>query len=430
MQRTSKQLQIGKVLRRVRESRGFTQAAVAPLLGVSRSTVVQMENGNRAVRAEEIERLAGFYGCSVNELLTTQGASLDRHDEEDGLSQLFAVEPQLAEDVDDTFRSSLRLARALTEVEHRLSFPAIINVLPTYVPEAPISTWQAVRQGYRVSEDERRRLALGEGPIRFVDELLATVGVRAAKASLPRGMTSIFVNGASSGCLVVVNGHVGIGKRRLNYAHGLAHALFDRDLPWRVCRPDKDQDQREMRASAFASGLLLPEHGVRRYLETLGKETLGRSGPTVLSLFPEGEDLGEAGGALRVNGRSRQGRHAVRLPDLTRVAHYFGVSRTSTAHRLRNLRLLSGEQLDALQSLMSSEAGKESEQTLALPVQAYETDSLRSRLAALAAEAYCRGLIDVDKFNQIAATASVPRQDRDRLLAMSGYERATESGPG
>ena len=50
--------EIGRQLRSIRQSNGKTQAEVAGHLNLSRSTVVQMERGNRRVTAEDVERLA------------------------------------------------------------------------------------------------------------------------------------------------------------------------------------------------------------------------------------------------------------------------------------------------------------------------------------------------------------------------------------
>jgi hypothetical protein len=49
----------------------------------------------------------------------------------------------------------------------------------------------------------------------------------------------------------------------------------------------------------------------------------------------------------------------------------------------------------------------------------HETDSLCSRLAALAAEARNRELIDSDTFNTFADIAGVPSPERSRLLELS-----------
>ncbi len=410
---------IGQVLREARKSRGLTQAEIAPTLGVSRSSVAQMENGKRSVRAEEVERLAHRYGCSTGELLSSE-----HHDgtpvEDVILSELFAALPKLQEGEEyDSFSRVLRIAQVLTSVESMLGFEAIANALPSYAQTQPETSWHAARQGYRASEDERRRLALGEGPIRFVDELVASMGVRTARVRLPRGVNSVFVNSPKVGCLVLVSEDVSVGRRRLNYAHGMAHALFDRHLPWRVCGTCAEMDFQEVRANAFAGGFLLPEHGVRRYLETLGKETLGRSGPAVLSIYFEGEGESDGNNNFRIDGRAREGRHPINLSDLTLVAHYYGATRSLTAHRLRNLRLMSDEQIKRFERMLDSDTGRNAQKTLALKDVRYETDSLCSRLAALAAEARNRELIDSETFNTFADVAGVPERERPRLLELS-----------
>ena len=172
---------VGQVLRKARKSRGLTQAAIAPTLGVSRSTVAQMENGKRAVKAEDIDRLALLYSCSTSELLSSEYHTGTPR-EDIVLRELFEALPELQEDEKhDSFAQVLRVARMLTSVESTLGFEAIANALPNYAETRPETSWHAARQGYRASEDERRRLALGESPIRFVDELVTAMGVRTAR---------------------------------------------------------------------------------------------------------------------------------------------------------------------------------------------------------------------------------------------------------
>ena len=403
---------IGSVLREARTSRGFTQADIAPQLDVSRATVAQIETGRRSVKAEDLRRLAAFYGCSLSELLPP--ATDDQ--EVDGLAELFRAHPDLAEDQGpSSFAGVCATARALTDLEARLEIDATAHSLPSYRVEQGNMPWQAAREGYRIAEDERRRLALGEGPIRFVDELLMTSGVRSAKATLPTGILSISIGEPDHGLLVVVEKNLGLEHRRFRYAHGLAHFLFDTEAPWRVCRSSGAPEFPEVRADAFASALLIPQYGLRRYIETLGKETLGRAGPTVLSVFSEGDGRDKTGESRRVDGRQRRGRHPITLSDVLRTAHYYGTSPSVAAHRLRNLRLLTDRELDQLKTMLRSEKHTPIERELAL--QAHEMDSLCSRLAALAASALHRGNIDTPRFNELADLARVHVADRKRLLA-------------
>ena len=253
-----------------------------------------------------------------------------------------------------------------------------------------------------------------------------TSGVRSAKATLPRGILSISIAEPDHGLLVVVDKNLGLEHRRFRYAHGLAHFLFYTEAPWRVCKSGGTPDFSEVRADAFASALLIPQYGLRRYVETLGKETLGRAGPTVLSLFSEGDGRDKTGESRRVDGRQRRGRHPITVSDVLRTAHYYGTSPSVAAHRLRNLRLLTDRELDQLKTMLRSEKQTPIEGELAL--QAHEMDSLCSRLAALAASALHRGNIDTPRFNELADLAGVRVADRKGLLATAATPPQQERG--
>ena len=53
-------------IKKLREQLKISQEYVAKYLGVSRSTVTQIENGNRRVLAEEIPKLCELFGVSSN----------------------------------------------------------------------------------------------------------------------------------------------------------------------------------------------------------------------------------------------------------------------------------------------------------------------------------------------------------------------------
>ena len=56
-------------LRECRVERGYTQAQIAAVLGVSRVAYTHYEKGDRDIPTEMIVQLADFYGCMVDELL-------------------------------------------------------------------------------------------------------------------------------------------------------------------------------------------------------------------------------------------------------------------------------------------------------------------------------------------------------------------------
>src|SRR5262245_31941397 len=59
-------------LRKARENRGLSQAAVAKKLGLSRSLVAQIELANRPVTAEELAKFADLYGTPAVDLTGTR----------------------------------------------------------------------------------------------------------------------------------------------------------------------------------------------------------------------------------------------------------------------------------------------------------------------------------------------------------------------
>src|ERR1700676_2721655 len=67
----------GERLRIAREGAKITQAAAAQAIGVARTTIVAMEQGERRARMSELQQLARLYGTSVNALLRRESVHVD-----------------------------------------------------------------------------------------------------------------------------------------------------------------------------------------------------------------------------------------------------------------------------------------------------------------------------------------------------------------
>src|SRR5271166_5969266 len=70
-------VEIGNRLRGAREAAKITQAAAAAVLGIARTTLVAIEQGERRARVDELQKLAALYGTSLNELLRQNSAKVD-----------------------------------------------------------------------------------------------------------------------------------------------------------------------------------------------------------------------------------------------------------------------------------------------------------------------------------------------------------------
>ncbi|MEK6236327.1 MAG: helix-turn-helix domain-containing protein [Planctomycetales bacterium] len=409
--------EIGKQLRLMRQSSRKTQAEVAKYLNLSRSTVVQMERGKRRVTAEDVERLAALYQCSPSVLLSgSQAPESDR----DLLADLVQAFPSIRED-DERFAETRRvfaIARTLTDLERRLGLDSYSLGPHAYDVGAPTIAWEAMEQGFQAAEEERRRLNLGDAPIRDLDHTLVVKRIRMTKIDLHTDVTSIFVNSQETGFLIIVNQRLPIEARRFHYAHGFGHSLFDRAHTSFVCSTQCRQDFVEIRASAFANGFLLPESSLRRYLESLGKEVRGRTGGVELDLYSERDERVREATNVPVTGRNRRGVEPINVCDLTQIASFFSVSRSLVATRLRNLRYITAEQFSSLDELDAQGVATAAHDALALTDVQVESehDAFRSRLVALAVTAMDRGTCDKDEFTKISELVGLDEAQRKTLL--------------
>jgi len=413
---------LGRRLRELRQASNKTQREVAKALGVSRSTVAQIELGNRNLRAEEVDRLATLYGCSIATILSAERARGES--EPDIADDLARTTPQIAERAEsyEQVRHALAAARTLTELEAALGLDVLCSGPLPYGYSKPRTAWEAVQQGYSAAEEERRRLNLGEAPVRDMDELLLACRVRVAPAELPAGINCLYLRSADTGHVIVANRCLPVESRRFCYAHGYAHALFDAERQCVLCRESDQESLVELRASAFAGRFLVPERAVRQYLQSLGKEGVGRVGGSTQRMFT-GQQANTSGKeeAVRVKGPGKRRAAPIGLLDLVQLARYFGVRRSLVAHCLRNYRLLSDAELEAFERLEAEGKAALAESALANPEPptAISSNALNARITTLAVEALKRQAIDSEKFNSVLAIAGCSDQQRQALLQLA-----------
>ena len=248
-------------------------------------------------------------GCSTASIFTEAGPGSESGDEYDLLAEIGQALSELGQQplLQDRLGRTLRIASTLTDLESRLGLDGGSLGPSSYALSAPKTAWEATQQGILAAAEERRRLSLGDAPIRDVDETLASNRIRMTKTELPANISGLFLNSRRTGFLLIVNRTIPVERRRFQLAHGYAHVLFDRNHRCLTCRTESRRDFCELRASAFAISFLLPETGVRRYLESLGKETLGRSARRELELYSEPYEPHLEERRVRVPGRGRRG---------------------------------------------------------------------------------------------------------------------------
>lgn len=121
-------LEVGERLRNARDTAGFTQAAAAVAVNISRTTLVAIEQGLRPVRLGELRALAKIYNTSINEMLRSEAISVELTPK---FRKLFHSQN---DPVELAVRSLSHLAKAEIELEGLLGVRRIRN----YPPERPI----------------------------------------------------------------------------------------------------------------------------------------------------------------------------------------------------------------------------------------------------------------------------------------------------
>ena len=386
----------------------MTQDSVARHLGISRPTVVQIEQGNRAVSSIEIQKLAFLFGRDLRDFFK------DEFRAEDAIVALFRAESDAADhdEVVARLRECVALGRELSNLEQLLGISRDLAGAAQYPLPMPQKKWDAIQQGERVAEEERRRLGLGTAPTPDMVELLETQSVRTAVVRLPTDVSGLTLSDGQVGLFIVANADHHAWRRRFSFAHEYAHVLVDRDRSGLISRASQKNELHEIRANAFAAAFLMPREGVRQFVTGLGK---GRSSRAHAEVFDETD-------AVSVEGRTESHSQDIQLYDVVQIAHHFGVSRLSALYRLQNLRLITEAEFQTMKVTDEAGQGRKVASLLGLPDPDQQTadHEFRHRVVGLGLEAFRRSLISQGKLAEIAQMVNLDAASVHELIQQAG----------
>lgn len=282
----------GERLRLARENAKMTQAAAAQGIGVARTTIVAMEQGERRARTNELQQLAKLYGTSVNALLRRESVHVDlapRFRRMVGSDKAAAEATELMAD----------LAKAEVELENLLGIKRERN----YPPERAILPGDVKAQAEQNAAELRQRLGLGIGPVSNIVTLLEMeLGIRVYVRRVDGRISGVFAYDDALGACMLLNANHPRERRNTSGGHETGHFISTRRQP-EVLHLDETENSREERyANAFARAFLTPARAVLQKFQevTSGSDRMTR-------------------------------RHVIIL------AHFFGVSREAMVRRLEEL---------------------------------------------------------------------------------------------
>ncbi len=341
----------GERLRMAREGAKITQASAASAIGVARTTIIAIEQGERRMRVTELQQLAKLYGTSVNALLRQEAVHVDlapRFRKLDGNHGATAAAELLAD-----------LAKAEVELENLLGILRVRN----YPPERPILKGDVRAQAELDAAELRQRIGLGIGPVSDITTLLEMeLGVRVYVRRFDGRISGLFAYDDALGACMLLNANHPRDRRAQTAGHETGHLVSSRRQPEILHQHEEENSREERYANAFARAFLTPARSV---MQRFGDVTAGSNRLTR--------------------------RHVILL------AHFFGVSREAMVRRLEELGSVKPGTWDWFQSNggITDEQARQVLGDLSTP-DSYKADADRPttlRLNLLAAEAERQGLL-------------------------------------
>jgi Zn-dependent peptidase ImmA (M78 family) len=359
--------ELGERLRIAREAARVTQADAAEAIKVARTTLVAMEQGQRRVRIDELQKLALFYNVSVNALLRQEAVHVD-------LAPRFR---KLISDEDDASRAASQLLTDLAAAEIELENLLGIRWPRNYPPERPLVSPDVRRQAEHDSLEFRQRQGLGFAPITDLITLFELeLGVRVFVRRLHTRISGLFAYDDKLGACMLLNANHPRERRAVTAAHELGHLLCSRHKPDVLNEAASERSPEERYCNAFARNLLMPMRAISQKFNEL---TAGSSRLTR--------------------------RHIIIL------AHYFGISREAVVRRLEELGLVKRGSWDWFEENggITDEHARQVLGDLIAP-DASKTEADRPttlRLSMLAAEVHRRSLLSEGQLTRLLRLSRV-----------------------
>ena len=293
---------LGQRIADARKARGIKQEDAANFLNCSRPTYIAIEKGERRAKAEEIVKLAPYFGRRVSELVRAGEPVVDFQPHLRAVAE--KMKPEDGEKLVAAISDLQRFAADYRELERLMNAPLRYNYPPLVNLETPVDVAELAAS---VASQERRRLGLGEQPVEELRRLLEwDVGLRIFYWPLPSAIAGMYAYTDDLGGCIMVNRKHPAQRRRASMMHEYGHLIVDRYKPGidYLNTPGR-KPANERFAEAFALSFLMPANAVRQRFHEIVAAT-----------------------------------NDFQVADLCRLSHFFFVSVEAMAIRLEQLGLI------------------------------------------------------------------------------------------
>jgi transcriptional regulator with XRE-family HTH domain len=252
---------LGTRLKRAREEVNLSQGAFAKSLGLSSEYISLLESGKRTPSFETLLKVAGFLNKNVSYFFEDRRPAFDSLFDRAGRDNRVEADERVRKDL-LKFRATCERYLELEETTGRR-----LALAPQYARISP----------ERLAEEERRRLGLGNEPVRDVMGLCEVNGCRMIRQTLSdeARIAGLFVyDEEHKAAFALVNANEPPGLQTLIAAHLYGHYLMDRADSPIFDNSDVVVDEyvslyppREQFAQTFASRFLVPPDKLRELVE-------------------------------------------------------------------------------------------------------------------------------------------------------------------
>ncbi|MDH7494096.1 MAG: XRE family transcriptional regulator [Candidatus Saccharicenans sp.] len=243
-------------LKKLREESGLTQEELGEAVGLSSEYISLLEAGKRTPSIIALNRISKYFQKNVSYFLETR-------------ENPFAV-LQADERLNSATKRILNRFQKICE-----EYLELERITGRHCQLAPLYSGSLSPQN--MAEEERRRLGLGNEPVRDIFRLGETNGCRYIRVSLPEEarISGVFIYlEEKDAAFALINSNLSPGKQVVAAAHLYCHYLRDRHESPIIDNLDVIVDEyvtlyspREQFAQSFASRFLIPPSKVRELVE-------------------------------------------------------------------------------------------------------------------------------------------------------------------
>lgn len=288
--------EIGRRLKVARVNTGIRQDRAAEVIGLSRPSMVSIENGFRTVRIDELQKLSKLYGVSANSILRRKAIHVDL------VSQFRKTGASSCEFERHAHKTLVRLVCADVELDSIIGLKDSRN----YPPEQGIEGGGLAELAESHAMELRKWLGIGTGPIADIFSLIELdLGIRLYQRRLHSSISGLYAFDNQIGACILLNASHPLSRRTYSAGHELGHFVGTRRRLEVLYKTKNNNSREERYADAFAYAFLTPRQSFEAAFNQL------TAGSTSLTR-----------------------RHVILL------AHQFHISRQACVHRLEQLSLV------------------------------------------------------------------------------------------